>query len=274
MQGANRDMPRSQDPRLWKFNKSRGTITPYDGNGRNQNMAGSGAAGFVRCCARRMAARRPVRGDACMSRHELEPNEAMHGRAAALMDEAVKLHRLKKTRRIAWVLQRGDRRGAGPRGGALGKGFEMSCLGRHGEAIPCFEEALKIDPDLAEAHYEKGCSLSRPWKVRRGRGVPWKGDEAEAGSCHAHYEKGFALSRLKRHGEAVWCLDAAISLKPDDAVSHVAKGIALRSLKKHDEAMLCLDEAARAEARRGRHVPREGDHACPAWKARRGRGMP
>ena len=160
-----------------------------------------------------------------MSRHELEPNEAMHGRAAALMDEAVKLHRLKRHDESLGCFNAAIDAEPGLAVAHYGKGFEMSCLGRHGEAIPCFEEALKIDPDLAEAHYEKGCSLSRLGRYGRGRGVPWKGDEAEAGSCHGRItRKGFALSRLKRHGEAVWCLDAAISLKPDDAVSHVAKG--------------------------------------------------
>ena len=66
-------------------------------------------------------------------------------------------------------------------------GFSLIALKRYDEAIRCFDEAIKIKPDLADAH---------------------------AG-------KGFSLAMTGQHKEAMKCFEEAIRLNPDLADAYV-----------------------------------------------------
>ena len=56
------------------------------------------------------------------------------------------------------------------------KGIDLYELERHEEAIACFDEAIRLDPELSDVHYNKG----------------------------------IALHVLDRHEEAIACFDEAI----------------------------------------------------------------
>jgi Tfp pilus assembly protein PilF len=65
-------------------------------------------------------------------------------------------------------------------------------------------------------------------------------DEAAA---KAYYNCGRELLDLGRPGEALECLDRAISLRPDSADFYNYRGIVLKSLGRFDEAVACYDQA-------------------------------
>ena len=71
------------------------------------------------------------------------------------------------------------------------KGTALCELGRYEEAIPCFDEAIRLNPNHADA---------------------WN-------------NKGVELCELKRYEEAIPCYDEAIRLKPDYAMVWNNKGI-------------------------------------------------
>ncbi|MBU7047058.1 MAG: tetratricopeptide repeat protein, partial [Theionarchaea archaeon] len=94
-------------------------------------------------------------------------------------------------------------------------------MGKHEEALACYEKALEIDDDAAD----------------------W-------------FNKGAALGHLHRYEDAVTSFNECIKREPKHAEAWYNKGVALEYLKKYEEAAKCFDEASRInpalQKRRGR----------------------
>ena len=78
-----------------------------------------------------------------------------------------------------------------------------------GKAIECFEKAIELKPDYAEAYGNMG----------------------------------IVLGIMKRLDEAVKCFEKAIELKPDYADAYSNIGISLTELGRYDEAIKCFEKA-------------------------------
>lgn len=91
----------------------------------------------------------------------------------------------------------------------LARAKKLGGIGALQEAVELLDEALAVDPGLAEAHSVK----------------------AEA------------LSRMDRHSEAVACLDEVLRLRPGDVAVVGSKGMLLERLGRAKEAVACYDLA-------------------------------
>ena len=89
------------------------------------------------------------------------------------------------------------------------KGVILASKEEHGEAIKCFEESIKYDPE----HF-----------------LPW-------------FAKGTSLSRLKRYDEAIESFDKALQVSPSDEKCLSNKAHCLYELKRYQEALECIDQA-------------------------------
>jgi tetratricopeptide (TPR) repeat protein len=126
-------------------------------------------------------------------------------------------------------------------------GAAIGMQDRHEEALSCFDEAIRLNPDFAEAWYDKGATLGK------------LGQHGEALSCfdeairlnrdyaQAWHHKGTPLDELGQHEEALSCYDEAIRLKPDFPEAWYDKGVTLANLGRHEEALSSYDEAIRLE---------------------------
>ncbi len=90
------------------------------------------------------------------------------------------------------------------------KGLELKELERYEEAIDAFHEAIRIKPDLAEAHYELG-------------GVYFK-------------QRSF--------NEAIKCYQQAIRLKPDNPEAYFNMGLAYINLQQWNDVIESFTQAA------------------------------
>jgi tetratricopeptide (TPR) repeat protein len=129
------------------------------------------------------------------------------------------------------------------------KGVSLAALGRRGEAITCYDQALAIDPRDAAAWNNKGLALRA------------LGRRAEAVSCcdqalaidpryaAAWNSKGLALAALGRREEAISCYDQALTIYPRDAMAWSNKGIVLADLGRREEAIRCYDQALAIDPR-------------------------
>ena len=89
------------------------------------------------------------------------------------------------------------------------KGNEYYYKKEYNNAIQCYDKALEIDANYADAWYNKGAVL---------------GD-------------------LLKHNEAIQCFDKAIEIDPNNAYAWSNKGLALSNLRKYDDAIQCFDKA-------------------------------
>ena len=91
------------------------------------------------------------------------------------------------------------------------KGSSLNHLGRHEEAIACYDAALQLYP------------LSVSW-----------------------FNKGVSLFAMKKVEEALVCYAKAIELNPKLERAWSNRGVALKSMGKTQEALQCYDRAIEA----------------------------
>lgn len=96
----------------------------------------------------------------------------------------------------------------------LGKGQTLLELEKPQESLVCFEEAIAIDPDHAEAYLKKAV----------------------------------ALERLKIMDQSLTAYDRALKLNPQLTIAYLYKGRVLQELQRYNEALLCYEKALNRNA--------------------------
>ena len=91
------------------------------------------------------------------------------------------------------------------------KGMSLANLGRHQEALACYDRAIEINPRLVE---------------------PWS-------------NKGASLRNLGRYEEALASYDRAIEINPRYGEAWCNKGVELGNLGRYPEALACFERAHR-----------------------------
>ena len=95
----------------------------------------------------------------------------------------------------------------------LGKGQSLLNLDQAEEALACFDEALKLDPQNTEALVKKGA----------------------------------ALERLRKLDEAVDCYDRAIAADDSMTIAYLYKGGLFNRMERFNEALECYEQALRTQ---------------------------
>jgi len=123
------------------------------------------------------------------------------------------------------------------------KGIALGNLGKYDEEVKCYDEAIKINPDYTEAWYNKGIALGNLGKYDEEVKCYDEAIKINPNLAEAWSNKGIALGNLGKYDEAVKCYDEAIKINPNYAKAWSNKGIALGNLGKYDEEVKCYDEA-------------------------------
>jgi len=127
------------------------------------------------------------------------------------------------------------------------KGFALHNLGRYDEAINCFDEAIRLDPNLAPAWYNKGLSLGKLERYEDAINAFNEAIRLDPNHANAWYSKGNALFSQGNYDEAIKAFDETIRLNPNYANAWNNKGNALHDLGKYDEAIKAFDETIRLD---------------------------
>jgi tetratricopeptide (TPR) repeat protein len=101
------------------------------------------------------------------------------------------------------------------------------------EAMDQYRQALRFQPDYAEAHNNFGNALERADKLEEA--VRIKPDFAEA-----HGNLGIALEEAGKMPEAISHFEDALRIQPDYAEAHYALGLALDTAGREPEAMATM----------------------------------
>src|SRR4029453_5000878 len=122
-------------------------------------------------------------------------------------------------------------------------GSTLSSLGRHVEAVACFDAAIALDPRSAVVHGNRGNALKALGRT----------DEALASYASAiglapeharlRYNRGTAFIELGRFSDALADLDRAVVLDPREASYWFNRGSAHFELRRFVEALADFDRA-------------------------------
>jgi tetratricopeptide (TPR) repeat protein len=122
------------------------------------------------------------------------------------------------------------------------KGFSLNSLGRHEEAIRCYDKTLELDPCIAATWSNKGASLHSLGRHEEAIHCFDKALKLDPRYALAWTNKGGSLSALGRHEEAIRCYDKTLELDPHHAGAWNNKGSSFHGLGRHEEAIHCFDK--------------------------------
>ena len=117
------------------------------------------------------------------------------------------------------------------------------------EAASDFREALRLEPNISQAHNNLGTVLLTLGKLDEAQAEFQDALRRRPGDPDVHYNLGLVLQKMGRSEEALAAINAALAVKPDHPGAHLALGDALQSLGRIDEAIAQYNEALRVEPR-------------------------
>lgn len=134
----------------------------------------------------------------------------------------------------------------------LEKGREFYLKDEDNLAVEAFQQALKLDPELAEAHFRLGLTYDALAQEQEAEEAYKKAVEAykkylsingNSDDAEAHYNLGQTYAGLHLYSEAVREYRQATRLKPEDAAIHYDLGQALMRLAQYDEASRAFEKS-------------------------------
>jgi tetratricopeptide (TPR) repeat protein len=160
----------------------------------------------------------------------------------------------------------------------LEEGKELYRTDQDEKAVEMFAEAIKLDPELAEAHFRLGLAFDAVGKEQEAEAAYKKAIEVykkhlddESKDAEAHYNMGQAYAGLHLYTEAVKQYRQATKLKDDDADIFYDLGTALTKLAQYDEAVAAFSKSLEIDpenyrAEDGLEEAREGVQRIKAGK--------
>lgn len=125
----------------------------------------------------------------------------------------------------------------------LEKGKEFYRNDQDEEAVLAFQEAIKLDPDLAEAHFRLGLGYESLAKreaaeaqYKKAVAAYRKYLEANDNDPEAHYDLGQTYAGLGQYSDAIREYREATKLKEDDPDIYYDLGVAYTKLAQYDAA--------------------------------------
>jgi tetratricopeptide (TPR) repeat protein len=126
----------------------------------------------------------------------------------------------------------------------LEKGRELYRNDEDSRAVEAFQQALKLDPNLSEAHFRLGLAYEALDKAEEAEASYKKATETyktylqgTPDDAEAHYNLGQTYAALHQYRDAVREYRQATRLKEDDSDVYYDLGMALSKLAQYDEAV-------------------------------------
>ncbi len=132
----------------------------------------------------------------------------------------------------------------------LERGKELYRNDQDAEAVLAFQEAVRLDPDLAEAHFRLGLGYESIGKreeaeteYKKAVSAYKKYLEHNDGDAEAHYALGQTYAGLGQYTEAIREYREATKLKEDDPDIYYDLGVALSKLAQYDAAAAAFSKS-------------------------------
>ena len=132
----------------------------------------------------------------------------------------------------------------------LDKGKELYRNDQDAEAVQAFTEAVRLDPDLAEAHFRLGLGYESLGKREEAEAQYKKAVEAykkyfeeHRDDAEAHYNLGQTYANLGQYSEAIREYREATKLKEDDPDMFYDLGVAYTKLAQYDAAAAAFSKS-------------------------------
>ncbi len=120
---------------------------------------------------------------------------------------------------------------------------EMAKQREYKGAIRGYDRVIEIDPDFADAYYNRGVAKVRLKEFQEAIKDFDKAIKLKPEDIFCYLNRGVAKDQIKEFQEAIKDFDEAIDLKPEYPYSYVNRGIAKAKLGDHEGAVEDFDKA-------------------------------
>ena len=124
-------------------------------------------------------------------------------------------------------------------------GNALAQKGNLAEAVDHYKQALRINPQYAEAHNNLGNALALGGNLEEAIAHYRVALRIKPAYAEAHRNLGVALDRQGQHLKAIQHYAKALQIRPDDAQSHNNLGVALAEQGRLKQAIAHFEEALR-----------------------------
>ena len=132
----------------------------------------------------------------------------------------------------------------------LEKGKQLYRDDQDTDAVAAFQQAVKLDPDLAEAHFRLGLGYEAVGKSQEAESEYKKAVETykkyfegNPDDAEAHYNLGQTYANLSNYSEAIREYRQATKLKTDDPDIYYDLGLAHTKLAQYDQAAAAFSKS-------------------------------
>ena len=132
----------------------------------------------------------------------------------------------------------------------VAKGSENYLNNKDQEAVEAFTQAIRLDPDYAEAYYKLGLAYGALGRKKEATGAYEKAVKAyervtrrTPQDAEAHLHMGRANGKLGDYDEAIKAYKRAVQLKKEDSDMHYELGLAYGKVARYKEAVETLRRA-------------------------------
>ena len=148
------------------------------------------------------------------------------------------------------------------------RGLAAAALGYLDEATICYDQALQLQPDFADARNNFGVALQAQGALNEAVEQYRLAIASNPAFVDAHLNLGTALGKLGNFTEALACYRDALQLDPNSAEAHFNAGNAHNALGEHEAAVASFERAlalrpdyAEAHINLGSAIGKRGDYA-------------
>lgn len=114
---------------------------------------------------------------------------------------------------------------------------------RYEEAINAYNQALQLQPDLADTWNNRGVVLTRMQRYDDAIASYEQATKIRPNYPDAWNNRGVVLLELQQYQDAIACYEQAIQAKPDYADAWNNRGVALSKMQKYEEAVASYNRA-------------------------------
>ncbi|MBD2576330.1 tetratricopeptide repeat protein [Oscillatoria sp. FACHB-1406] len=124
-----------------------------------------------------------------------------------------------------------------------GKGNNWAGMKRYAKALDCYEKALAINANFAEAWQAKGYVLTQLQRYEEAIAAYDRAISLQPQNTSLLMARGEILQALQRQEEAIASFDRAVELQPENAEVWFYRGSLLLDLQQWENALLSFDRA-------------------------------
>lgn len=123
------------------------------------------------------------------------------------------------------------------------QGLKFKKAGKLKEAIECYDEAIKIDPENNSAWSNKARALDELNMMTEAMKCYKISLELNPNNASVWNNKGYAFRKQFKYKSAIECYDNALKIRPNYAKAWYNKGYSLEKQGKYDESIQCFNKA-------------------------------